>query len=102
MDARPTIDTTGVARDEKARIQGDRLHSLVELLATCGNPFWAERLGDVDPGSIRSVADLPSLPLTAKADLRDNYPLGLVLTPMADTTRLHASSGTSGKPTIVV
>jgi phenylacetate-CoA ligase len=102
MDARPTIDTTGVARDEKVRIQGDRLHSLVELLATCGNPFWAERLGDVDPGSIRSVADLPSLPLTAKADLRDNYPLGMVLTPMADTTRLHASSGTSGKPTIVV
>ena len=56
----------------------------------------------MDPGSIRSVADLPSLPLTAKADLRDNYPLGMVLTPMADTTRLHASSGTSGKPTIVV
>ena len=48
------------------------------------------------------MADLPSLPLTAKADLRDNYRLGMVLTPMADTTRLHASSGTSGKPTIVV
>ena len=56
----------------------------------------------MDPGSIRSVADLPSLPLTAKADLRDNYRLGMVLTPMADTTHLHASSGTSGKPTIVV
>jgi len=96
------VDTTGLPANEKRTLQGERLHALVARLATCGNPFWAERLADVDPATITSVDDLERLPFTVKQDLRDQYPLGMVTTPMEATIRLHASSGTSGKPTIVV
>ena len=96
------VDVTGLPGDQKRKLQGERLAALVARLSTSGNPFWTERLADVDPAGITSVNDLASLPLTVKQDLRDQYPLGMVTTPMAGTTRLHASSGTSGKPTIVV
>ena len=96
------VDIVGLPTVEKRSLQGERLAALVARLATSGNPFWTERLADVDPTSITSVDDLGSLPFTVKQDLRDQYPLGMVTTPMAETTRLHASSGTSGKPTIVV
>ncbi|MFN8571924.1 MAG: AMP-binding protein [Gemmatimonadaceae bacterium] len=55
----------------------------------------------VRPANIRSIADLPSLPVTKKADLRDNYPLGLLAVPRENVLRIHASSGTTGKPTVV-
>ena len=96
------VDVVGLPADQKRDLQGERLTALVSRLATCGNPFWSDRLADVDPTSITSVDDLPGLPFTVKQDLRDQYPLGMVTTPMEATTRLHASSGTSGKPTIVV
>jgi len=96
------VDIVGLPVEEKRSLQGERLATLVARLATCGNAFWTERLADIDPADITSVDDLGSLPFTVKQDLRDQYPLGMVTTPMAETTRLHASSGTSGKPTIVV
>ena len=96
------VDTVGLPAEEKRTLQGERLHALVARLASCGNPFWAHRLKDVDPDSVTSVDDLVQLPFTVKQDLRDQYPLGMVTTEMEATTRLHASSGTSGKPTIVV
>ena len=96
------VDMVGLPPAEKHSLQGERLAALVARLATCGNAFWTERLADIDPTSITSVEDLGSLPFTVKQDLRDQYPLGMVTIPMAETTRLHASSGTSGKPTIVV
>jgi len=96
------VDIVGLPTVEKRSLQGERLAALVARLAASGNPFWTERLAGVDPTSITSVDDLTSLPFTVKQDLRDQYPLGMVTTPMAGTTRLHASSGTSGKPTIVV
>jgi len=96
------VDAVGLPADVKRALQGERLHAQVARLASCGNPFWTERLADVDPTTITSVDDLPRLPFTVKQDLRDQYPLGMVTTPMEATTRLHASSGTSGKPTIVV
>jgi phenylacetate-CoA ligase len=96
------VDVFGLPADQKRAIQGDRLAALVARLATCGNAFWSERLAGVDPASITSVDHLGDLPFTVKQDLRDQYPLGMVTTPMEATTRLHASSGTSGKPTIVV
>ncbi len=100
--ARPSPpDTTGPAPEARTTVQVDRLRSLVGRLATCDNAFWRERLAGVEASAIRSPDDLRLLPFTVKADLRDTYPLGMVTTPMADTTRLHASSGTSGKPTIV-
>jgi phenylacetate-CoA ligase len=53
------------------------------------------------PGDIKSLADVSRLPLTVKTDLRDTYPFGLFASPMQDIVRLHASSGTTGKPIVV-
>ena len=55
----------------------------------------------VGPGDIASLADLARLPFTTKATLRDNYPFGMFAVPREDVARLHASSGTTGKPTVV-
>ncbi|HPS93666.1 MAG TPA: phenylacetate--CoA ligase [Deltaproteobacteria bacterium] len=55
----------------------------------------------VTPDDIQSLADLGRLPFTIKKDLRDNYPFGLFSVPMSNIVRLHASSGTTGKPTVV-
>jgi phenylacetate-CoA ligase len=55
----------------------------------------------VKPGDIKSLADLKKLPFTTKDDLRDNYPFGLFTVPMDEVVRVHASSGTTGKPTVV-
>ena len=55
----------------------------------------------VTPDDIRSLDDLVRLPFTMKTDLRDNYPFGLLAAPMSDVVRLHASSGTTGKPIVV-
>ena len=96
------VDTVGLPAEQKRSLQGERLSALVNRLATGDNTFWSERLADIDPASITSVDDLPRLPFTVKQDLRDQYPLGMVTIPVEATTRLHASSGTSGKPTIVV
>ncbi|MCP4851024.1 MAG: phenylacetate--CoA ligase [Actinomycetia bacterium] len=96
------VDTVGLPAEQKRSLQGERLSALVDRLATGDNTFWSERLADIDPASITSVDDLPRLPFTVKQDLRDQYPLGMVTIPVEATTRLHASSGTSGKPTIVV
>jgi phenylacetate-CoA ligase len=66
-------------------------------------PFYKKKLGEagVTADSIRSLEDLERLPFTTKADLRDNYPFGLVAVPMKEVIRLHASSGTTGNPTVV-
>lgn len=66
-------------------------------------PFYHNKLKEkgVDPGDIRSIDQLKDLPFTTKADLRDNYPFGLFTVPQTDVVRIHASSGTTGKPTVV-
>ncbi len=87
--------------DEREAMQVRRLRSLVARLHESGAAFWAERLGDVGPEDIRDLDDLARLPFTRKRDLRDRYPLGALAAPLDDTVRVHASSGTSGKPTIV-
>ncbi|MGE5252930.1 MAG: phenylacetate--CoA ligase family protein [Planctomycetaceae bacterium] len=55
----------------------------------------------IRPSEIKSLKDLRRLPLTTKIDLRDNYPFGLFAVPMEQVVRIHASSGTTGKPTVV-
>ncbi|HSN31228.1 MAG TPA: phenylacetate--CoA ligase, partial [Ideonella sp.] len=55
----------------------------------------------VAPGDVRSLDDLQRLPFTLKSDLRDHYPFGLFARPVAQLSRLHASSGTTGRPTVV-
>jgi phenylacetate-CoA ligase len=63
--------------------------------------YYRERLSGIEPEGIRSVEDLSRLPFTVKGDLRDHYPFGLLLAPMKDVVRIHASSGSTGKPTVV-
>jgi len=66
-------------------------------------PFYRQRFMEqgVTPQAIRSLADLARLPFTFKRDFRDNYPLGLAAVPKERIVRIHASSGTTGKPTVV-
>lgn len=66
-------------------------------------PFYRQSLdrAGVTPESIKSLADLQRLPFTYKQDMRDSYPYGLFAAPMDEIVRIHASSGTTGKPTVV-
>ena len=67
-------------------------------------PYYQERFGAVginQAEDVQSFQDFQRLPLTAKEDLRNNYPFGLFAEPMDNIVRLHASSGTTGKPTVV-
>jgi phenylacetate-CoA ligase len=91
-----------MSRDELASCQSRRLRELVQR-AYHSIGFYRDkmqRLGMM-PEDIRSIEDLPSLPFTTKSDLRDNYPFGLFGVPLDQIVRLHASSGTTGRPTVV-
>ena len=83
-------------------LQSERLIALVKRLYA-DVPFYKKQLDDVGikPGDIKSLADLRRLPFTRKTDLRDNYPYGMFAKPMKEVRRIHASSGTTGKPTVV-
>jgi len=88
-------------RSEIQKLQLSRLQAGIERIAT-NVPFYRERLGaNFSADNIRSLADLTHLPFTTKGDLRDNYPFGLLAVPLKDVIRIHASSGTTGKPTVV-
>lgn len=66
-------------------------------------PFYGESFDNagISPDDIKSLADLQRLPFTSKQDMRDSYPYGLFAAPMEEIVRIHASSGTTGKPTVV-
>ena len=91
-----------VSRDEMAALQTERLRNCVAHVAV-NVPLYRERLAaaGIGPGDIRTLDDLPSLPFTVKQDLRDSYPYGLFAVPLSEVVRLHASSGTTGKMTVV-
>jgi phenylacetate-CoA ligase len=96
----PAIET--LPHDRLRALQDERLRHLVAYVYE-RVPFYRqtfERAG-VRPQAIRSVDDLPKLPLTRKKDLRDHYPFGLFAVPPDQIARIHASSGTTGKPTVV-
>ena len=81
----------------------DRLRSTVARVLA-GQPFGAARLaaaGITSPGDVRSLEDLARIPFTGKADLRAHYPFGMLAVPRELLVRVHASSGTHGKPTVV-
>src|SRR4030042_1038112 len=63
-------------------------------------PFYKIKLDElgIKPADIKGLMDLARLPFTVKTDLRDNYPFGLCAVPLAEVVRIHASSGTTGKP----
>lgn len=88
--------------DELRELQLNRLKKTAAAVYN-NVPFYREKfkaLG-ITPDDIRSLEDIRKLPLTKKTDLRDNYPFGLFAVPKKDIVRIHASSGTSGKPTVV-
>ncbi len=95
----PEIETMVPA--EKERLQSSRLRELIENLRSVETPYWQEKLASVDPDAIKSIRDVETLPFTEKHELRDTYPYGMLTVPIDDVVRVHASSGTSGKPTVV-
>lgn len=78
---------------------------LVNMVERCYNhvPIYKKRFDEIGllPGDIRSVDDIPKLPFTYKTDLRDTYPFGMFAVPKEELVRVHASSGTTGKQTVV-
>jgi phenylacetate-CoA ligase len=89
-------------REQLTKLQSERLSTMVERLYY-NVPFYRKlfQKNGIEPGDIKNVDQLRQLPFTTKQDLRDNYPFGLFAVPVADVVRLHASSGTTGKPTVV-
>jgi phenylacetate-CoA ligase len=83
-------------------LQLKRLKAMVERVYT-RVPFYRQALdkAGIKPGQINSLADLQRLPFTYKQDMRDSYPYGMFAANMEDIVRIHASSGTTGKPTVV-
>jgi len=89
-------------RHELEALQSFRLSQRVRDVYENVAPY-REKMDEagVKPDDIKSVADLNKLPFTTKQDLRDNYPYGMFAVPMEDVVRIHASSGTTGKQTVV-
>lgn len=78
---------------------------LVKMVENCYNnvPLYKKRFDEMGllPGDIKSIDDIHKLPFTYKTDLRDNYPFGMIAVPKVQLVRIHASSGTTGKQTVV-
>ena len=89
-------------REEIRILQSRRLQKLVDRVYN-NVPHYREKMiaAGVEPGDIRTVDDIVKLPFTVKQDLRDTYPFGMFAVPMSDINRIHASSGTTGKQTVV-
>ncbi len=88
-------------RDQLENLQVQRLRETVAR-AVQKVPFYARRLKDagISADDIQSLHDLARIPFTLKTDLRDNYPFGLLAVPPSEVVRIHASSGTTGKPVV--
>ena len=90
------------SRDYLHAVQSARLIKMVKNAYT-NVPFYKKLLDDhgVSPEDIHSIEDITKLPFTVKQDLIDNYPFGLFAVPASKLQRIHASSGTTGKQTVV-
>ena len=89
-------------RQELKKVQSERLRETVERIYF-NVPYYRDKMQEagLGPENIQSTDDLHKLPFTTKQDLRDNYPFGLFAVPMSEIVRVHASSGTTGKSTVV-
>src|SRR6202167_6620026 len=100
LDQLEPIETA--SKDALAALQLERLkktlHTAYERV-----PHYKKKLdaAGVHPSDLKALADLASFPFTTKEDLRQNYPYGMIAVPMQEIVRIHASSGTTGKPTVV-
>jgi phenylacetate-CoA ligase len=101
-------DTSGLEPIEKASIAELRAVQLERMKWAIKHvydnvPHYRKKYdaAGVKPGDLKELSDLARFPFTTKADLRETYPYGMFATPMKDVVRIHASSGTTGKPTVV-
>jgi phenylacetate-CoA ligase len=95
-------ETEMISREEMEKLQLQRLRETVKRVYN-NVPFYQRKFAELNitPDDISSLNDLHKLPFTTKKDLRDNYPFNLLAVKLKDCIRVHASSGTSGKPTVV-
>jgi phenylacetate-CoA ligase len=100
MIFQPELET--LSRERLEKLQDERLRFVVGYVYE-RVPFYRQRLDEagVDPKAFGGLKDLPKLPFTRKDHLRENYPFGLFAVPREEVARIHASSGTTGKPTVV-
>ncbi len=91
-----------VSRQEMGKLQLERLHETLHKVYE-NVPFYKEKFDDlgVHPRDITSLENLTKLPFLTKKDMREHYPFGLFAVDQSEVVRIHASSGTSGKPTVV-
>lgn len=96
----PSMET--LPREQLRKLQDERLCDTVRRVYA-SVPFYRHKMQEagLTPSDIHGVDDLHLLPFTNKSDLRDNYPFGLFAVPQEQIVRIHASSGTTGKPTVV-
>ena len=90
-------------REQLREIQSIRLRKMADYVYH-NSPFYRRKFQEMglEPGDIKDIDDIVKLPFTNKLDLRDNYPFGLAAVPMSQIVRIHASSGTTGKPVVVL
>lgn len=88
--------------DQLRKLQSERLKNLVSYLGD-RSEFYKRKFSEsgLVPQDIKSIEDISKLPITYKQDLRDSYPFGLFTVPKSELQRIHCSSGTTGKPTVV-
>lgn len=91
-----------MAREELKQLQLERLQSTLNRVSR-NVPFYRNKFDelDIDPDEFYSLEDVQKLPFTNKSDIRDNYPYGLFAVPLREVVRMHSSSGTTGKATVV-
>ncbi|MBE0601007.1 MAG: phenylacetate--CoA ligase [Firmicutes bacterium] len=96
----PTMEC--MPREQLRDFQDSRLKDVVRRVYE-SVPFYRHKMQErgLTPGDIRGVRDIELLPFTEKQDLRDHYPFGMFAVPLSEIVRVHASSGTTGKPTVV-
>ncbi len=97
LDRMETASVDELRHEQLQRLRWSVVHAYTNV------PFYRKAFDDLGlkPMDINSLDDLAKVPFTTKANLRDNYPFGMFATPMSDVVRVHASSGTTGKPTVV-
>jgi len=90
-----------MGHEELREVQSKRLRATVECVYH-NSPFYRAKMQElgITPNDIETIDDIVKLPFTTKTDLRDQYPFGLFSAPMSEIVRLHASSGTTGKPIV--
>ena len=92
-----------MSREEMRELQSERLRKMAAYVYK-NSPFYTKRFKQlgITPDDIRDINDIVKLPFTNKIDLRDHYPFGLRASSMSDVVRIHASSGTTGKPVVAL